>query len=339
MEKLFNELQTDYVQNYTLSKDPFNIPVLPKAQCIVIPLIREVVAPIVVRNNDSDTITGMVFDKHTHARMIASKTKSVERRRGAQILRALTLGGAAAANKAYIPEGMKPSDVFDLNTFVFGDAANSKSNVYPVHSAVLYSDAISILPLARIQDDVFRTGGIAEDGGNYDTETKKSSNNIFITRSVYPGTLFVQSLVLLGNRITQATLNHLLLSIGLSGSYGGTTATTGTNIRTRVAGIFWGSFERDINAPSQMLKLFEQKKAHSLQEAITILSNKFGTCYPHSINDKEVNTHIEQLIHNFESNQTELITEYRDAATEIIKLFDNWFSTKANETKTKKNTK
>lgn len=330
MEKLFNALRTDYVQNYTLSKDPFDIPVLPHAQCIVIPVVREVIAPLVIRNNDSDTITGMELNHKTHVRMIASKTKSVERRRGAQILRTLTVGGRAAANKAYIPDNTRPSDVFDINTFVFGDAANSKAgNVYPVHSAVLYSDAISIQPLASTQNDVFRTGGIAEDGGNYDAETQKSSNNIFTTRSVEPGTFLVQSIVLLGNRITKATLNHLLLSIGLSGSYGGTTATTGTNLRTRLGGIFWGSFERDINAPSQMLKIVQDITPLSLENVITTLQNQFAQSYPNSISAQETNQHIIKLINDFEATNMDLISDYRVASVEIMKLFDSWFSKKS----------
>lgn len=334
MEKLFNALRTDYVQNYTLSKDPFDIPVLPQAQCIVIPVVREVIAPLVIRNNDSDTITGMEFNHQTHIRMIASKTKSVERRRGAQILRTLTVGGRAAANKAYIPENTRPSDVFDINTFVFGDAANSKAgNVYPVHSAVLYSDAISIQPLASVQNDVFRTGGIAEDGGNFDGEDKKSSNNIFTTRSVEPGTLLVQSIVLLGNRITKATLNHLLLSIGLSGSYGGTTATTGTNLRTRLGGIFWGSFEREINAPSQMLQLVQETTPLSLENVLSVLQTQFAAQYPHSIDAQQANAHVTKLIHDFESANMELISDYRVASVEIMKLFDNWFSKKPGKSK------
>src|SRR5262249_42377458 len=148
-------------------------------------------------------------------RIIASKTKGVERRRGSQILRSLGLGGRTAANKAYINKDESAGSVFDLNTFVFGDSANSHDNtIYPVHAAVLYSDALSIQNLEQpIIDDVFRQGGISEEYVSFDAQNHKTSSNIFTTRAVLPNTLFVQSLVMLGRRITREALDHLLLSI------------------------------------------------------------------------------------------------------------------------------
>jgi len=53
--------------------------------------------------------------------------------------------------------------------------------------------------------------------------------------------------------MTREALDHLLLSIGLAGSYGGATATTGTNLKTHLGGVYWGAFERSINAPQEML--------------------------------------------------------------------------------------
>jgi len=150
LETLHAQLATELQTRYDLAKRPFDIPALPEAQCIVIPLIREAIAPILVRNNDADEITDMVLAGQNRVRIIASKLKGVERRRGAQILRALGMGGRAAANKAFVPKDRKPSEVFDLNSFVFGDSGtgliSGKEYVFPIHAAVLYSDAVSIQP-------------------------------------------------------------------------------------------------------------------------------------------------------------------------------------------------
>jgi CRISPR-associated protein Csc2 len=330
MKSLFTALQTQVDQPYDIAEKPFTIPKLPEAQCIVIPIVREAIAPVLVRNNDTDMITDIDLAGKLRVRMIASKTKGVEKRRGNQILRTLGLGGRSAANKAYV--GDKPSKVFDLNTFVFGDASTGgkdKKSIYPVHAAVLYSDAISYQPYDSLIDDVFRQGGISEEFTNYDIETHKTSANIFTTRAVYPGALFVQTLVMLGHRMTREALNHLLLSIGLAGSYGGSTATTGTNLKTYLGGIYWGKIERSINAPGQLLtelQYDEQITASQLTENIAkLMQGEMG--YPHHVSIDSLNTHIQALMTAFEAEpvQSDLYQDYQQAAAQMATLFDVWF--------------
>ncbi len=225
-------------------------------------------------------------------------------------------------------------DVFDLNTFVFGDSATggkSKKSIYPVHAAVLYSDAISVQPYDLLIEDVFRQGGISEDNVSYDPEKQKTSSNIFTTRSVRPGALFIQTLVMLGHRITKESFNHLLLSIGLAGSYGGATATTGTNLKTHLAGVYWGKIERSLNAPSQ---LFEQLKSDNetvpttadlLKQIPQLMQGE--EAYPHHIEVEALNAHVQQLIAAFESEpvNSDLKNDYEKAAVEMRDLFDAWF--------------
>ncbi len=328
IETLYAQLAKDLQTHYELAKKPFDIPSLPEAQCIAIPLVREAIAPVLVRNNDADEITDMVLAGHNRIRIIASKTKGVERRRGAQILRALGMGGWAAANKAFVPKGKKPSDVFDLNSFVFGDSGtgviSGKEFVFPIHAAVLYSDAISIQPKRNSIHSVFRQGGIGEDGGNFDAEDKKSSSNIFTTYAVNPGTLFVQCLVLPGRRLTRAAFDHLLLSIGLTGAYGGATAVTGTNLRTHCAGIYWGRLERAINAPQEMLQAIG--KTGELETALSAVEQAFQKAYPHHINRSETEKALADLVDRFEANAPELLAQYASAKEQVACLFDAWFT-------------
>lgn len=345
METLYAQLAYTLQTHYELADKPYDIPALPEAQCIVIPLVREAIAPILVRNNDADEITDMAFEdaKHTRinrVRIIASKTKGVERRRGAQILRALGMGGWTAANKAAVPKGKKPGEVFDLNSLVFGDSGmiddGGKKFVAPIHAAVLYSDAISIQPKCDIIHSVFRQGGIAEDGGNFDAENHQSSNHIFTTYAVNPGALFVQCLVLPGRRLTRPALDHLLLSIGLTGAYGGATAVTGTNLRTHCVGIYWGRLERAINAPGEMLKAIGA--AHDTETVLQALEQGFTKEYPHAISKIVLDAALDALIDDFESNSADLIARYATTKTQVAALFDAWFRPVSDKHKAKAGT-
>jgi hypothetical protein len=272
--------------------------------------------------------------------MIASKTKGVEKRRGSQILRSLGLGGRAAANKAYIKKGASAGEIFDLNTFVFGDSANSERWIYPVHAAVLYSDALSIQGLEQpIIDDVFRQGGISEEHVSFDAQTHQTSSNIFTTRAVLPNTIFVQSLVMIGKRMTREALDHLLLSMGLAGSYGGATATTGTNIKTHLCGVYWGAFERSINAPQEMLlalKNLENEHPLDVGEVIAYLQQAFSnpeTGYRHHITAEQLHAYVSQLIEAFETDDKILLDGYHKASEQMRDLFDAWFTSTSKQAK------
>jgi hypothetical protein len=334
MDALFACLTQEVKTTYKLEKADFDIPVLPEAQCIVIPVVRETIAPILIRNNDADMVTDIHAAGKLRVRMIASKTKGVERRRGSQILRSLGLGGRTAANKAYIKKGVSAGDIFDLNTFVFGDSANSADKaIYPVHAAVLYSDALSVQGLEEpIVDDVFRQGGISEESVSFDAETHQTSSNIFTTRAVLPNTVFVQSMVMLGRRMTREALDHLLLSMGLAGSYGGATATTGTNIKTHLCGIYWGAFERSINAPQEMLhalKNLGDQHPVEVTDVIGRLEQAFSnpeTGYRHHITAEQLRMYVSQLIEAFEADDKLLLDGYTKASEQMRELFDAWFT-------------
>ncbi len=328
-QDLIATLPTELVVTNELAKEAFEMPRLPQAQCIVLPLLRETIAPILIRNNDPEMTTDMQVAGANRIRMIASKTKGVERRRGAQVLRFLGLGGYAPANKAYRPSNKAMSEVFDLNTLVFGDSAKgSEKAIYPVHAAVLYSDALSVEPINGRIDSVFRQGGVYEDGGTYDIEHQGTSSNIFTTYSVMPGTRLVQTLVLTGNRLTIEAFNHLLLSIGLASAYGGATAVTGTNIKTVIAGIYWGSLERPINAPSQILPHLDSRA--TTDELTDKLAELFQTEYPLGITVAEVQAYVADLTQKLDREEPSLLRQYGHSAQQAAELFDAWFGNSAN---------
>ena len=324
LHDLYSLLPTDVAQTLQL-KGETTIPKLPEAQVIVIPLVREVIAPMLIRNNDVDDITDMPLAGKNRILMIASKTKGVERRNGARILRTLGVGGRFPTNKTYIRED-NIRDAYDLNTYVFGDSAKSAgggSAIYSVHSAVLYSDAVSMQSRAESVMDQFRQGGISEDGGAFDVETKAASSNIFTTRYVIPGALFVQTLVMTGRRMTATALDHLLLAIGLSGAYGGQTAVTGTNLSTHLAGIYWGRLERPVNAPKILLEqLAATRNATEIRAGLETL---FGQAYPGHCDSETLSAHLAGLVECFEQDDPELQQRYQAAKQQMADLFAGWF--------------
>ncbi|MDS4022800.1 MAG: type I-D CRISPR-associated protein Cas7/Csc2 [Candidatus Competibacter sp.] len=322
LNNLYSLLPTDVAQTLQL-KEETTIPKLPEAQVIVIPLLREAIAPMLIRNNDVDDITDMALAGKNRVLMIASKTKGVERRNGARILRTLDVGGRYPTNKSYIRDNIR--EVYDLNTYVFGDSAKDAgggSAIYSVHSAVLYSDAVSVQSRAESVMDQFRQGGISEDGGTFDAETKSASSNIFTTRYVVPGTLFVQTLVMTGRRMTAMALDHLLLSIGLSGAYGGQTAITGTNLRTHFAGIYWGRLERPINAPKLLL---EGLASTDVAEKRAYLETRFQESYPDYCDSMALDAHLKDLVDRFERDDPELRQRYQATKQQMADLFAGWF--------------
>ena len=72
-------------------------------------------------------------------------------------------------------------------------------------------------------------------GTLWDAEGKKNTENLFTRHFVLPGTLLIQVLTSNGRQLPPIGFDHLLLSLGLAGSYGGQTSVTGVNVRTHIA--------------------------------------------------------------------------------------------------------
>lgn len=311
-----------------------DIPNLSESHVIVIPLIREVVAPIYIRNNDPDDITDIFYNGALRFRAIPGKFKSVEKRRGSQILRAIKrrtkkdVGGDYAANRVLIDKNGKAGDVLDINSFIFGESANMGSNPLPIHAAALYSDAISTCEKDEDGRIITNTcqGGVAEDGGTFDTTIQGTSKNLFNEVVVAPGTLFVQTIVIPGKRLSRMGLKHLLASISVAGSYGGRTAVTGTNIRTHFVGAFIGAFEKPVNAPLQMIESAKLNGSMSVEETKNALIGVFVEQYPEMVDSQTLSFFVDNLIEQIESVSPKLIEEYVKDREALRTFFNQWFT-------------
>jgi hypothetical protein len=309
-------------------------PQLKNLGSVSIVLIREAIAPVVFRNSEEE-ITDIEINKlaDVYVRAVPNKFKYTERGCGLQILRALGVGGRLPQNKTVISKGQKPSDAFDLNTLVFGDSAmylnKSKSKVVlPVRAAVNYSDGLSLLPKHHCVDESFHISAM-EDGTLFDAEEKKNSTNLFTRHFIKPNTLMLQVLSTRGKMLPEIGLKHLLLSVGMVGSYGGQTSVTGSNIRTHVVGLYADKFEHALSSPYELLTALSQDQKvdlMSVDSARDALHQLLSPEHKLSINGKEIEQWQQQLVDEFNQVGSDLEQEYKKAAPKVANLFDQWFN-------------
>ena len=216
-------------------KDTYLMPARRNAGHVAIALIREITAPTVFRNAEEEITDIEDRDGVRRVRATPSKFKFGERGRGLLVLRAWNVGGRLPQNRTAVGDRMPLRDALDLNTLVFGDSAMWGTRVLPVKAAVQYSDALSTVPYRDAVGESFHHRG-DETGTLWDAEAKRNTENLFTRHFVLPGTLLVQVLTSNGRQLPPIGLDHLLLSLGLAGAYGGQTSVTGVNVRTHIAG-------------------------------------------------------------------------------------------------------
>jgi len=331
IDKLFSIAQGD--------KKEYVQPALKNLGSVSIVLVREAIAPVVFRNSEEE-ITDIEIqlndnNSDVYVRAVPNKFKYPERGRGLQILRVFKAGGNMPQNKIILTNKMKPSDGFDLNSLVFGDSTVWKTGnvVLPVKAAVNYSDALSVLPKHLCVDATFHNRAF-EDGTLFNPETHKSSDNLFNRHFVKPGTLLVQVLSTRGKLLPQIALDHLLLSIGFAGTYGGQTSVTGTNIQTHVAGIYGGRFEQPQTSPYQIVRTlahlanndWEESSFKNVEGLSTRLHKILGNVHEVTMTAKEVRDYQDKLVQRFESDYQEMEADYQQAAKKIGDFFDLWFT-------------
>lgn len=305
-------------------KKTYVVPALKNLGIVSIPIIREVISPASFRNEDS-TITDIDDAGTVRIRAVANKFKFGERARNLQILRHFGAGGACAQNKTEIAKGQTPGDVFDLGTIIFGDSTNADNRVLPIKAAVSYSDAISLQDYDQCIDKTFHNRAF-EDGTLYNAEDQKNSNNLFERHFVKPGTLLLQTLTFTGKTAPLEALQHLLLSIGLAGAYGGQTSIYGVNVRNHIVGIYGGLLERELSSPYAAVKTLEQANDLDAATAVARLGETFAAAYAQSMNAADTRAWQNDLIARLENNDADMRQSYVNGQVHIKTFFDAWFS-------------
>lgn len=304
-------------------KDTYLMPSRRNAGHIAIVLIREVMAPTVFRNAEEEITDIEDRDGVRRVRATPSKFKFGERGRGLLVLRAWNAGGRLPQNRTAVGDQMPLRDALDLNTLVFGDSAMWGTRVLPVKAAVQYSDALSTVPYRDSVGESFHHRG-DETGTLWDAEGKKNTENLFTRHFVLPGTLLIQVLTSNGRQLPPIGFDHLLLSLGLAGSYGGQTSVTGVNVRTHIAGIFASRLEVPLSSPYELLR--ELRGAKPVEELASAVGQTMSGHYRVHADAKEASAYQWQLVKAFEEDDTVLRGRYEDAAPKIADLFEQHFT-------------
>ena len=296
---------------------------------VAVALIREIVAPTVFRNAEEEITDIEDRDGVRRVRATPSKFKFAERGRGLLVLRVWNVGGRLPQNRTAVGEAMPVGMAFDLNTLVFGDSALWGTRVLPVKATVQYSDALSTAPYRDAVGESFHHRG-DETGTLWDAENKKNTENLFTRHFVRPGTLLIQILTSNGRQLPPIGLDHLLLSLGLAGSYGGQTSVTGVNVRTHIAGIFASRLEVPIASPYELLRelhgrLNETLATASVGELASGIHQAMRDHYQTHADGDEASAYQRQLVGEFERDDPELRGRYEAAAPRIADLFEQHF--------------
>lgn len=304
-------------------KDTYLMPARRNAGHVAVALIREIVAPTVFRNaeeeiTDIEDRTGV-----RRVRATPSKFKFGERGRGLLVLRAWNVGGRLPQNRTAVGERMPVRDALDLNTLVFGDSAMWGTRVLPVKATVQYSDALSTVPYRDAVGESFHHRG-DETGTLWDAEDKKNTENLFTRHFVLPGTLLVQVLTSSGRQLPPLGFDHLLLSLGLAGSYGGQTSVTGVNVRTHIAGVFAARLETTLSSPYELLR--ELPETDSVVELAAAIAQAMSPHYQIHASTDEASSYQRQLVEAFERDDPDLRGRYEEAAPQIADLFEQHFT-------------
>lgn len=307
-------------------KDTYVMPARRNAGHVAVALIREITAPAVFRNAEEE-ITDIEDRKGVRrVRATPGKFKFGERGRGLLVLRTWGVGGRLPQNRTAVGDRMPVRDALDLNTLVFGDSVMWGTKVLPIKAAVQYSDALSTVPYRDAVDESFHHRG-DETGTLWNAEDKKNTENLFTRHFVLPGTFLVQILTSNGRQLPPIGLQHLLLSLGLAGSYGGQTSVTGVNVRTHVAGIFAARLEAPISSPYELLRELPED-TETVTELAAAVAQAMSVHYRTHADRDEASEYQRQLVEKFERDDPDLRGRYESAASKIADLFEQHFTSK-----------
>jgi len=325
--KFLGDLEHLTASSSSNDKGEYVHPRLKNLGCVNLVLIREAIAPVVFKNFEQEiTDIEIMSGGDPHVRAVPNKFKYPERGRGLQILRAVKAGGHFPQNRTVLKEGQKHSEVFDLNTFVFGDSVQ-KPDVLPVKAAVNYSDAVSVLPIIKC---VGKTEHVRanEAGSLFDEEKKGSSSNLFTRHFVKPATLMIQVLSTRGRLLPPIGLDHLLLCLGVAGTYGGQTSVTGINIRTRFVGVYGDLFEHPSTSPYELVKSLLEEELEVKQNVVGLIDHLHQRLSPfHQVvmDSASVTSYQQGLMERFEKDFKGLEADYQAAHKKIGDFFNAWF--------------
>jgi hypothetical protein len=167
-----------------------------------------------------------------------------------------------------------------------------------------------------------------ESGTLYDDEKQENSVNLFNRHFVLPGTLLIQVISTRGRVLPRIGLDHLLLCLGVAGTYGGQTSITGTNIRTHLVGLYGDAFEQAETSPYVLLKTLPNTSS-SLTKKVGELSQhlheQLSDVHQLALSSAEITAYQHRLLERFENNFDDLKKDYKHAKDQLDDFYNGWF--------------
>ncbi len=227
-----------------------------KIGVIKLAFVREVINPMVIRNNAANEVnTFNAPDGRELVEIPARKLKSKEKRLGLMICR----------SKNVVDEGVRYNSIFDVkhlanpNSVLFGDSV-TQSDGGALVSRVVYDWAYSLRDVDTQSETITKElqhNSLSEDGtiikdrdvtikAKDKSGTKVASQSLHSVKYVMPGTLFPHFVTI--DNTTPELFIHLLYCILNEHKYGAQTTTMGSNMNNHLVGIAFSDFEKPINS-------------------------------------------------------------------------------------------
>ncbi len=292
-----------------------------KIGVIKLAFVREVINPMIIRNNAANEVnTFNAPDGRELVEIPARKLKSKEKRLGLMICR----------DKGVVDEKVKYNSIFDVaqlanpNSVLFGDSV-TQSDGGALVSRVVYDWAYSLRDV-DIQSEVItkelQHNSLSEDGTiikdrDVNTKadssgTKVASQSLHSVKYVMPGTLFPHFVTI--DNTTPELLVHLLYCILNEHKYGAQSTTMGSNMNNHLIGITISDFEKPINSYTISRDWYAQekeKRTATLEGLTDFMKLEIKKHYPKGFNENVKN--ITDWLDNFWADAKSVAEAYKKA--------------------------
>ena len=267
-----------------------------KIGVIKLAFVREVINPMIIRNNAANEVnTFNAPDGRELVEIPARKLKSKEKRLGLMICR----------NKEVVDKGVRYNSIFDVkhlanpNSVLFGDSV-TQSDGGALVSRVIYDWAYSLRDVdsqtemitkeiqhnSTSEDSTILKESDVKKGAKGGSGKKVAPQALHSVRYVMPGTLFPHFVTI--DNTTPELFVHLLYCILNEHKYGAQTTTMGSNMNNHLVGIAFSDFEKPINSYTISRDWYAQKdeQAANVANLTAFMKSEIQKHYKKGFNDK-----------------------------------------------------
>lgn len=308
-----------------------------KIGIIKLAFVREVINPMIIRNNAANEVnTFNAPDGRELVEIPARKLKSKEKRLGLMICR----------SRNVVDEKVRYNSIFDVaqlanpNSVLFGDSV-TQSDGGALVSRVVYDWAYSLRDVDTQSEVITKDlqhNSTSEDSTilkvrDVEIKAKEESGKkvapqaLHSVKYVMPGTLFPHFVTI--DNTTPELLMHLLYCILNEHKYGAQTTTMGSNMNNHLVGIAFSDFEKPMNSYTISRDWYakqnadkEKKQAATVDNLTAFIKVEIAKHYGKGFNDnvKGITDWLEGFWEKEESTKTAYNQAKKDAETYLKAL-------------------